>query len=117
VHPELPIPPMEVDLSFLLLQLVFIAAAAVFLGRWTTAEHRMSSQSWEALVAKLRLDWNTREVSDRVDWGGSIEEIPEDLWQLITSPRGHWVIFHNAKGMLDMVVYEFRNGGGVDQAL
>lgn len=104
-------------MNLLPLQLVCVATVAVFLGRWIIAERRRNSQSWESLVARLRPDWNTREVSDRFDWEGTIVETPEDIWQLMKGPRGLLAMFHNAKVMLDMADYADRNGVGVDRAL
>ncbi len=41
-----------------------IAVAALYLAHLRAAARRRNAQSWESLVAQLRLDWTPRELND-----------------------------------------------------
>jgi hypothetical protein len=100
-----------------LLQLTAIAAVALYLGRWHDRIRRRNSQSWESLLARLRPDWSAREVSDHFLWQEGLSATPEDVWQRMGGPRGLWVMYQNARVMLEMADYATQHCQGVDRVL
>lgn len=99
---------------FILLPIVAIALVAVYLGRMRAAARRRNSQSWDSLMAELRLDWSARELSDRNQLNGAS---PEAAWQSIEGPKGLCVMYQNAKVMLEMANYAARNSETIDRDL
>jgi hypothetical protein len=100
-----------------LLQLAAIAAVAFYLGCWHDRNRRRNSQSWESLLARLRPDWSAREVSDHFLWQEGLSATPEDVWQRMKGPRGLWVMYQNARVMLEMADYAAQHCQGVDRVL
>jgi hypothetical protein len=101
----------------LLLQIAVLAAVAFYLGRWRMAVRRRNSQTWETLLSRLRPDWSARELSDHFLWKEGLNATPEDAWQRMEGPKGLWVMYQNAKVMLEMADYAARNCTGVDRLL
>src|ERR1017187_3696574 len=102
---------------FTLLQIALIAAVAFYLGRWRVGVRRRNSQSWDSLLARLRPDWSAREVSDNFLWKEEINATPEDAWRRMEGPKGLWVMYQNARVMLEMADYAAKNCEGVDRLL
>jgi len=50
--------------DFAIVQIVAIAAIALYLARWRMGFRRRNAQTWESLLARLRPDWSARELSD-----------------------------------------------------
>src|SRR5579862_4878928 len=100
-----------------LLQVAAIAAVAVYLGRWRASVRRRSTQSWESLLLRLRPDWSARELSDQFLWKEGLNATPEDTWAKMQGPRGLWVMYQNARVMLEMADYAVRNSDSVDLLL
>lgn len=98
-----------------LLQIAIISALAFYLVRWRGGVRRRNSQSWESLVASLRVDWSARELSDHFLWKEGLNATPEDAWQRMEGPKGLWVMYQNARVMLEMADFADRNAGGVDR--
>lgn len=102
---------------FPLLQLVAVVLVALYLGRWRLNARRRNSQSWDSLIARLRGDWSARELSDQFLWKEGLNASPEDTWTRIEGPRGLWVMYQNAKVMLEMADYATRHCENVDRVL
>jgi hypothetical protein len=100
-----------------LLQIAAIAAVALYLGRWHSGNRRRNAQSWDSLLARLRPDWSAREVSDHFLWEEKMNATPEDAWQRMEGPKGLWVMYQNARVMLEMADFATRNSKNVDRVL
>lgn len=100
-----------------LLQIAAIAVVALYLGRWRGGHHRRNSQSWDSLLARLRPDWSAREVCDHFLWKEGLDATPEDAWRRMEGPKGLWVMYQNARVMLEMADYADKNSAGVDRLL
>ena len=100
-----------------LLQVAGIAAVALYLGRWQRGVRRRNTQSWESLLARLRLDWSARELSDHFLWKEELNATPDDAWQRMEGPKGLWVMYQNARVMLEMADFAARNSDTVDRVL
>ena len=98
-----------------LIQIAAIAAIALYLGRWQRGNRRRNSQSWESLLARLRPDWSAREVSDHFLWEEGMSATPDDAWQRMEGPKGLWVMYQNARVMLEMADFATRNSDSVDR--
>jgi hypothetical protein len=102
---------------FPLLQIAAVAMVALYFGRWRAAVRRRNSQSWESLLARLRPDWSARELSDQFLWKEGLNASPEDTWTRMEGPRGLWVMYQNARVMLEMADYAVKNSDSVDRVL
>jgi hypothetical protein len=99
------------------LQIVAIAAVAIYLGRWRGGVRRRNAQTWDSLLAQLRPDWSARELSDHFLWKEGLSATPEDAWQRMEGPKGLWVMYQNSRVMLEMADYADKNCTGVDRLL
>jgi hypothetical protein len=102
---------------FPLLQIGVVVLVALYLGRWRMNVRRRNSQSWESLLVRLRPDWSARELSDQFLWKEGLTSTPDDTWTRMEGPRGLWVMYQNAKVMLEMADYATRNCENVDRVL
>jgi hypothetical protein len=102
---------------FPLLQIVAIVLVALYLARWRAGVRRRNNQSWNSLLAKLRPDWSARDLSDQFLWKEGLNATPEDTWTRMQGPHGLWVMYQNAKVMLEMADYAARNCETVDRVL
>jgi hypothetical protein len=100
-----------------LLQLGAVALVALYLGRWRLSVRRRNSQTWESLMTKLRPDWSARELSDQFLWKEGLNATPEDTWTRMQGPHGLWVMYQNAKVMLEMASYATQHCENVDRVL
>jgi hypothetical protein len=100
-----------------LLQIAAIAAIGAYLYRWRKAVRRRNAQTWDSLLARLRSDWSARELSDHFLWKEGVSATPEDAWHRMEGPKGLWVMYQNARVMLEMADYADRNCKGVDRLL
>jgi hypothetical protein len=101
----------------ILLQIAAIACVALYLYRWRNGVRRRNAQSWDSLLARLRPDWSARELSDQFLWKEGLSATPEDAWQRMEGPKGLWVMFQNAKVMLEMADYAAKHSKDVDRLL
>jgi len=69
------------------------------------------------LLARLRPEWSARELSDHFLWQEGLSATPEDAWRRMEGPKGLWVIYQNARVMIEMADYAQRNCEGVDRLL
>ena len=100
-----------------LVQIAAIAAIALYLVRWQTSVRRRNAQTWESLLARLRQDWSARELSDHFLWREGLSTTPEEAWKRMEGPKGLWVIYQNARVMLEMADYAAKHCEGVDRLL
>jgi hypothetical protein len=100
-----------------LIQIAAIAAVVFYVARWQRGNKRRNSQSWESLLARLRPDWSAREVSDHFLWEEGMSATADDAWQRMEGPKGLWVMYQNARVMLEMADFATRNSDSVDLVL
>lgn len=93
----------------LLLETFAFAALVVWLVRWRANARRRGTQSWDALVAKLRVDWSARELSDNLLWKEGLNINAEEAWTRMEGPRGLWAMYQNAGVMMEMADFASRN--------
>lgn len=100
-----------------LVQLLVFAALAIYFGRWRSKARRRSKQTWESLLARLRVDWSARELSDQFLWKEGINATLTDAWQRMEGPKGLWIMYQNARVMLEMADFAYRNDPTVDREI
>lgn len=100
-----------------LLQAAVVTALIAYLSHWVARARRRNAQTWGSLMARLRPDWNSRELSDPALWADSHAATPEEKWQRIEGARGLCAMFQNAGVMLEMADYAARNSDTVDREL
>jgi hypothetical protein len=100
-----------------LLQLAIISAVGYYLYRWRRNVRVRNSQTWETLVARLRPEWSARELNDRFLWKEGVNATPEEAWRRMEGPKGLWVMYQNARVMLEMANYAVRHCEDVDRVL
>jgi len=100
-----------------LLQVGAIATLAVCLQRFRAGMRRRSAESWDSIVARLKLDCGIRRLGDQSVWNGDLKLTPAEKWQLIRGAHGLWTIYENARVMLEMADYAARNSDSVDVEL
>lgn len=99
------------------LQIAAVLAIVLYLARWRKSVQRRNSQTWETLLASLRPEWSARELSEQFLWKEGLSATPEDAWQRMDGPRGLWVMYQNARVMLEMADYAAKHCEGVDRLL
>jgi len=99
------------------LQTTVIMAVAAYLHHWRAGVRRRNAQTWGSLMARLRPDWNSRELNDPTLWAHALTASPEEKWQRIDGARGLVAMYQNASVMLDMADYAARNSDAVDPEL
>jgi len=100
-----------------LLQLAIIAGIGYYLCLWRRNVRQRNAQTWETLVARLRPEWSARELSDKFLWKENLDATPDEVWRRMEGPKGLWVMYQNARVMLEMANYASRNCDGVDRVL
>ena len=100
-----------------LLEFSALAAVALYLVRWHSGIRKRNAQSWDSLLSRLRPDWSARELSEHFLWKEGLDATPEDAWQRMKGPNGLWVMFQNARVMMEMAEYAQRNSDNVDRVL
>jgi hypothetical protein len=100
-----------------LLQIILVTGVALYLVRWRSGVRRRNAQTWDSLLARLRPDWSARELSEHFLWKEGLSATPEDAWQRMEGPKGLWVMYQNARVMLEMADYAAKNSDSVDHVL
>jgi hypothetical protein len=100
-----------------LLQVAVIGAIAWFFLRWRASVRRRNSQTWDSLIAQLRLDWSARELSEHFLWREGLDASPDDAWRRMEGPKGLWIMFQNARVMLEMADFAARNNADIDRVV
>jgi len=101
----------------IVLQTTAVMAVASYLHHWRAGVRRRNSQTWGSLMARLRPDWNSRELNDPTLWAQAVAASPEEKWQRIDGARGLVAMYQNASVMLDMADYAARNSDTADREL
>ncbi len=104
-------------MALILVQIAVVAAVLGFFLRWRAGIRKRNAQSWDSLIARLRPEWSARELSDQFLWKEGLNATPEDAWQRMEGPKGLWVMFQNAKVMMEMADFATRNCNDVDKVL
>ena len=99
------------------LQIAAVLAIALYLLRCRNQARLRNAQTWETLLARLRPEWSARELSDQFLWKEGLSATPEDAWLRMEGPRGLWVMYQNARVMLEMADYAAKHCEGVDRLL
>jgi hypothetical protein len=93
------------------LQIALFISIAVYLGQWSAGLYRRNARSWDAMVARLRLNFSK---------GGSSADLAAEMDRHFTSEeiarraltaQGRRTMFREAGVMLEMADYAERNGG------
>jgi hypothetical protein len=100
-----------------LVQIAALVAITLYLVRWRVNVRRRNAETWDSLLARLRPDWSARELSDHFLWKEGLSASPEDAWRRMEGPKGLWVIYQNARVMLEMADYAAKHCDGVDRLL
>jgi hypothetical protein len=100
-----------------MLQILLIVAVAAYFQHWRSSMKRRNSQTWGSLMARLRPDWNSRELNDPSLWASSHRATPEEKWERIDGAKGLCAMFQNATVMLEMADYAARNSDTIDHDL
>lgn len=100
-----------------LLQILAFAAVALYFSRWRAGLRRRNRQTWDSLIARLRVDWSARELSDQFLWKEGLNATPDDAWQRMEGPKGLWVMYQNSRVMLEMADFAARNNPEVDRLI
>src|SRR5579863_7282183 len=101
----------------ILLQIAVIAAVVIFFLRWRAGIRRRNAQTWDSLLLRLRPEWSARDLSDQFLWKEGLNATPEDAWQRMEGPKGLWVMFQNARVMLEMADFAAKHSNEVDRVL
>jgi hypothetical protein len=99
------------------LQIAAVLCLGVYLFYWRSGARRRNVQTWDSLLARLRPDWSARELSDQFLWKEGLNATPEDAWLRMEGPKGLWVMYQNARTMLEMADYAAKNSDTVDRLL
>ena len=99
------------------LQVVLVAGLGVYFFHWRNAVRKRNAQTWDSLLARLRPDWSARELSDQFLWKEGLNATPEDAWQRMEGPKGLWVMYQNARTMMEMADFAAKNSTTVDRLL
>jgi hypothetical protein len=99
------------------LEIAAVVAIALYLVQWQRNVRARNAQTWETLVAKLRPEWSARELSNQFLWQEGLSATPEDAWQRMEGPKGLWVMYQNARVMLEMADFAAKHCEAVDRLL
>src|SRR5580692_800808 len=99
------------------LQIAAVLAIALYLAFWQKNARRRNAQTWESLLARLRPEWSARELSEQFLWKEGLSATPEDAWRRMEGPKGLWVMYQNARTMLEMADFAAKNSDTVDRLL
>ncbi len=100
-----------------LLQILGFVAVVFYFARWRAGLRRRNKQSWDSLLARLRPDWSARELSDHFLWKEGLDATPDDAWQRMEGPKGLWVMYQNARVMMEMADFAAKNSPDVDKVV
>jgi hypothetical protein len=101
----------------ILLQIAVLAAVVGFFLRWRAGVRRRNTQSWDSLISRLRPEWSARDLSDQFLWKDELNATPDDAWRKMEGPKGLWVMFQNARVMMEMADFVARSSNEVDRVL
>jgi hypothetical protein len=111
---ELPLLYGRTLMVVVVFPILFAAAVAMFLLRARAEARRRSAQTWDQIVARLEPGWNALQLGRCLE---TQDATPEESWERLRGARGLYVMFQNAKVMLDMADYATRNGVSIDRQI
>ncbi|MGA8668931.1 MAG: hypothetical protein WB679_03615 [Terracidiphilus sp.] len=93
------------------LQIALFVSIAVYLGQWIAELHRRNARSWDAMVARLRL--NSSKGGSSADLAAEMDRCftSEEIAKRALTAQGRRAMFREAGVMLEMADYAERNGG------
>jgi hypothetical protein len=100
-----------------LLQIALVSAVVVYFVRWRASVRRRNNQTWDSLLAQLRPEWSARELNDQFLWREGVNATRDDAWVRMEGPKGLWVMFQNARVMLEMADFAAKHDAEVDRVL
>lgn len=92
----------------------FVASVVLFLLRARAQARRRSKQTWGDLVARLEPTWNLHQLGDCLK---DEEATPQQRWERLHGARGLYVMFQNAKVMLEIVDFAAYHSTSIDRNL
>ncbi len=98
-----------------LLQILAFAAVAIYFGKRRSGLRKRNNESWDSLLARLRVDWSARGNRDHFLWKEGLDATPDDAWQRMEGPNGLWDMYQNSRVMLEMADFAARNHPDVDR--
>jgi hypothetical protein len=98
-----------------LLQILGLAVVVYYFVRWRLGVRRRNVETWDSILARLRPEWSARDLSDQFLWKEGLNATPEDAWQRMEGPKGLWVMYQNARVMLEMADFAARNDPSIDR--
>ena len=99
------------------LQIALVAGTAYYLYRWRVRMRQRNARTWDSLLARLRPDWSARELNDQLLWKEGLTATPDEAWERMRGPHGLWVMYQNARIMLEMADYASAHSPGIDRTL
>jgi hypothetical protein len=101
----------------LLLQVLLFSALAIYFAQWRQEVRRRNRRTWDSLLASLRSEWSAHELSDQFLWKEGMNSTPDDTWHRMEGPKGLWVMYQNARVMLEIADFAASSNPNVDRAI
>lgn len=101
----------------LLIQIAALVLVGIYLVRWRMNLRRRNTQSWEAILCRLRADWSGRDLSNHFLWKEGLNTTPAETWEAIRGAHGLWAMFQNARTMLELADFAAKHCESVDREL
>jgi hypothetical protein len=92
-----------------LLQLAVLSALVLYLAQWRAYMRRRNLQGWERLLAQTLSDLSTGEPSGQFLWTKVLATEMKPFRKLPHGFRGLWILFGNARVVLEIADYAERN--------
>jgi hypothetical protein len=100
-------------MKLILLQIGLMVVVTGYLARWVIGQRRRGTQSWQSLIARLRLQDSAGAVGAL-----SFEQDAAAPWrERLVAARSVWTMFANTGVLLEMADYAERPGESADSAL
>ncbi len=104
-------------MTFTLLQITALVMLTAYICRSRIAMHRRNAQSWDSLLARLRPDWDVRELIDDSFTDQRPNASLKEKLKRILHAHGLWTMFKNASVMMEMADFAARNSDLLDPEL
>lgn len=101
-------------MTFTLLQISAVVMLGAYFLRFRAAMRRRNARSWDSLVARLRPNWDARELIDDSFTDRKPSDTLNEKLKRILGAKGLWNMFENASVMLEMADYAARNSDSFD---
>lgn len=104
----------ENQMFAVMIPIFFAVTATTFLLRARAEARRRRSQTWDQLVARLEPGWNSVQLGRCLQ---TQDATPEESWERLRGARGLYVMYQNAKVMLEIADFAARNGSSIDRKM